>query len=368
MSFAITIPYAELLAELPGGLPAVFLVMFAVLASLIHLSISIFVKIVQVLARHAKLSLDDRIFKAVTKYILPIAILTALWISLESVYPDLRLTDEYTKFDLYIISMLVILSFLLSSVADAFLLWYGLEIRPDKRKVREKDVFPFVRNVVKVAIVLVFLVFVFHKLGFETGAIITGLGVGGLAVALALQDTLGNFFAGVHILMDKPFKEDDFIKLESGIEGTVKQIGWRTTRLVTQKRNEIIVPNSKLSNTILENYSSPTSFSGFFYEVGVDYKEDVVNVEKVILDALQKAAKKNGFIEEGSEWVFFDKFGDFALNFKFGYRVKGYVNRFSALKDVNHELFYAFKKKGIGIPFPVRVLYHKNEAGKKNKD
>ena len=135
---------------------------------------------------------------------------------------------------------------------------------------------------------------------------------------------------------------------------------------MTTKRNEIIVPNSKLSSTILENYSTPTAYCGFFYEVGVDYKEDVKDVEKVILEALKKAAKKNDLMDEDSIWVRFDSFGDFSLNFKFGYRVKGYVNRFSALKDVNHELFYAFKKNGVGIPFPVRVVYNKNEKGKKN--
>ena len=361
MSFAITIPYAESLAELPGGMPVVFLVMFIIMASLIHLTLTILIRVMQAVMRRTKVTLGDRISKSLKKYIITIAVLTALWLSLESVYPELGIIDGYNTLDIFAILMLIVVGFMLSTIADSFLLWYGLEIRSDKRKVREKDVFPFVRNVVKVAIVLIFLVFVLHRVGLETGALITGLGVGGLAVALALQDTLGNFFAGVHILMDKPFKEEDFIKLESGDEGTVEQIGWRSTRLVTQKGNEIIVPNSKLSNTIVENYSSPSSLSGIYYTVGVDYKEDIDNVEKVMLDALRKAAKKNEFMEEDSGWVFFNKFGDFSLDFMFGYKIKGHINRFSVLKDVNRELFYAFKKKKISIPFPVRVIYNEKK-------
>jgi small-conductance mechanosensitive channel len=253
--------------------------------------------------------------------------------------------------------MIAIAGLLLSSLANQFLLWYGIEIRPRKKGVREEEVFPFVRNVVRIVIVVLFAVFVLQRLGFDTTAIITGLGIGGLAVALALQDTLANFFGGVHILVDKPFREDDYIKLESGIEGTVVQIGWRTTRLITPAQNEIIVPNSKLSGAILENFSSPRDLSGVHYTIGVDYKEDIDSVEMLITDVLKKVGKKNPLMEESSIWVRFDSFGEYSLNFKFGYNVKGYINRWAVLKEINRELFYAFRKSNINIPFPVRVIY-----------
>jgi len=204
----------------------------------------------------------------------------------------------------------------------------------------------------------VFAVIILQRMGFETGAIITGLGVGGLAVALALQDTLGNFFAGVHILIDKPFREEDTIKLENGTEGTVKQIGWRTTRLVTLAENEVIVPNSKLAGAVLENFSTPRDMSGLTYAIGVDYREDIDTVEKIIAGSLDAVGKRNALLDPASIWVRFDSFGDYSLNFKFGYSIKGYVNRFKILKEVNRELFYALKKNDIRIPFPVRVLYN----------
>lgn len=360
MVFALTIPYLESLMTLPGGEITAFVILLAVPAIAFNVLLILALKLLGFLVGKTKTTLDDRVLKVLGAYMPPIAFFTALLIAMEAVYPDFAL-GAFSEFDIYIMVMLGILGLLLSSLADVFLVWYGLELRPRGKAVREEEVFPFVRNVVKITVILIFFVFILQRVGFDTTAILTGLGVGGLAVALALQDTLGNFFAGMHILIDKPFREEDYIKLESGVEGTVKQIGWRTTRLVTLAQNEVVVPNSKLAGSLLENYSTPRELSGVIYTIGVDYKEDIDSVEKLISEALHQVAKKNQIIDDSSIWVRFDSFGDYSLNFKFGYLVKGYVNRFSALKDVNHELFYSFKKNNINIPFPVRVIYNEKK-------
>jgi len=357
MILGFTIPYLEDLLALPGGQITAFVILLAVLAITLDAALVAVLKILGFLVGKTKTTLDDRVLRVLGSYLPAISIVTSLWISFEAVYPDI-IVEGYGEFEIYVVVMTAIVGLLLSSLANAVLIWYGLEIRTDKRKVRDNEVFPFVRNVVRVSIVLIFAVFILQRLGFETGAIITGLGVGGLAVALALQDTLGNFFAGVHILVDKPFREEDYVKLENGIEGSVKQIGWRTTRLITPMNNEVIVPNSKLSSSILENFSTPNEQSGLYYTIGVDYKEDIDAVEKIITDSLHKVGKANGLLDTQSIWVRFDSFGDYSLNFKFGYNLTGYVHRFSVLKDVNRELFYAFKKNDINIPFPVRVVYN----------
>jgi len=364
MVFAITFPYLDALLSLPGGSITAFVILLSALAIGFDVLLMVVLKILEFIVGKTETTLDDRILKVLRAYLPPISIMTALWLSLEAVYPDLVVFGNLKEFDLYLIVMMGVVGFLLSSLANTILIWYGLELRTDKRKVNEREVFPFVRNVVKVAIIMIFAVFILQKLGFETGAIITGLGVGGLAVALALQDTLSNFFAGVHILVDKPFREEDYVKLDSGVEGTVKQIGWRTTRLMTPTNNEIIVPNSKLASAVLENFTSPNEYSGVSYSIGVDYKEDIDEVEKIITETLLKVAEKDPSIDPQSIAVRFDSFGDYSLNFKFGYNIKGYVNRFVILKEVNRELFYAFKKNGISIPFPVRVIYNQKEEKK----
>ncbi|VVC03023.1 Large-conductance mechanosensitive channel MscMJLR [Candidatus Bilamarchaeum dharawalense] len=352
------IPYLEPLYALPGGKLAAFIVLLIVAALAFQIILAILIKIFGVLVGKTKTTLDDRIFGTLSKFLPPISLVTALWIALESVYPDL-MVGQFNETELYIIVLIGIVGLLLSALVDQILLWYGMEIRPRKKDVKDEEVFPFVRNVIRIMIILVFAIFILQRLGFDTTAIITGLGIGGLAVALALQDTLANFFAGVHILVDKPFKEDDYIKLENGTEGTVLKIGWRTTRLITPTNNELVVPNSKLAGSILENYSNPEGHSGVTYSIGVDYKEDIDEVEKLITDALTKIAKRNTNMKEKSIWVRFDSFGEYSLNFKFGYDVLGYVNRWAVLKEVNKELFYTFKQNKINIPYPVRVIHQK---------
>lgn len=365
MALSITLPYLDALRALPGADITAFVIVLAVLAVALDAALTILLKLLGFLVGKTQTTLDDRVLKAMSGFLPVISVLTSLWVSLEAVYPNFEFNNQFSDFDIYLNLMLIMAGFVLGAIADAVLVWYGIEIRPSKvKKVRDDDVFPFVRNVVKIAIIIVFAVFVLQRLGFETSAIITGLGVGGIAVALALQDTLGNFFGGVHILVDKPFREEDYIRLESGLEGTVKQIGWRTTRIMTPGQNELVVPNSKLAGSILENYSSPNDMSGVTYTIGVDCGEDIDNVEKVISDALHETAKTDTYMDAPSIWVRFDSFGDYSLNFKFGYNIRGYVNRFGTLKQVNRELFYAFRKNGITVPFPVRVVHNIQEKKK----
>ncbi len=366
MDLVIPFQLPSSLQSLPGGQLTSFMVVLFALALALDICLTLILKVLGLLVSRTKTSLDDRVLKAVGRYLPFISIATAVFVSFQLVYPGMAAVAGYGISDLYILAMLIIGGFLLSSVADAILVWYGIEIRPDKRKVREEHVFPFVRNVVKIAILLIFLVFLLQRTGFDTTAIVTGLGVGGIAVALALQDTLSNFFAGVHILVDKPFREEDYIKVEPAagtpIEGIVKQIGWRTTRMLTPSMNEVVVPNAKLAGSTLENLSVPNESTGVFYTIGVDCREDVDRVGEIISRALHEAARKARCMDAQSIWVRFDSFGDYSLNFKFGYIVKGYVNRFDALKEVNRSLFYSFKKEGISVPFPAMVVYKPPEA------
>jgi small-conductance mechanosensitive channel len=351
-------PYISFINDVPGGPPALFLIILIVLTIVFHVALALLVRILSLLVKKTKTTLDDRILKKVSSYFPIAAMLSALAIALNSVYPEFQL-GSFTEWDVYLILILGLLAVVLSSIIDIVLVWYGQEIRPSKQKLSEKETFPFVRNVIKVLIYSVFMIFVLQRAGFDTTALLTGLGVGGLAVALALQDTLSNFFAGLHLLIDKPFREGDYIKLENGMEGWIRRIGWRTTKMMTWKNNSIFIPNTKLGNAILENYSPQKRSYGVYYTLGVDYKEDIDAVEQTIQDVLKKVSKKNDLMVPESQWTRFDSFGDYSLNFKFGYMVKGYTNRFSVLKGVQRELFYTFKKKKISIPYPVKVVYNK---------
>ena len=115
-------------------------------------------------------------------------------------------------------------------------------------------------------------------------------GVGGLAVALALQDTLSNFFAGLHLLIEQPIRVGDFIKLETGQEGIVEDISWRTTRIRMPSNDLVILPNSKLTQSVVTNYSLPDPRRSTSLSVQVPPDTDVERVERLLVEEASKAA------------------------------------------------------------------------------
>jgi small-conductance mechanosensitive channel len=133
--------------------------------------------------------------------------------------------------------------------------------------------------------------------------ILTAFGVGGLAVALALQDTLSNFFAGVHILVEEPISVGDFVRLGSGEEGVVRDIGWRTTRLHTFGNNIIVVPNTKITSSILTNYSLPEKRGVAEVTLIAAHHADPDSIAAIAMDA---AAETRGVLEEPAPSVLFD--------------------------------------------------------------
>ena len=343
----------------PGGEIAVFFVFFAMLFVVFRIVVAGIMRILHEFAGKTETTLDDKILTVISHFLPYLAALTALWVSASAVWPAGTLLGKSFA-DIYTICFLAFAGLFASSLTDKLLLWYGQEMMPKHgnraEPPNEKEVFPFVRNIVRIGLLSIFSVFILQRLGFDTTAIITGLGVGGLAVALALQDTLTNFFGGVHLLIDKPFREGDSIKMET-VEGKIMQIGWRTTRILTSANTEIIVPNSKLAGSIIENFSMPLPEIVMNQIVGVDYREDVDNVEKIILETMNFVTAKYGHIIPETARIHFESFGDYSLNFRLRYQIPDYSLRFDAQKEVNRELFYAFKKNDILIPFPTRTVY-----------
>lgn len=129
-----------------------------------------------------------------------------------------------------------------------------------------------------------------ETLGVPVTPLVTTLGVGSLAVALALQETLANFFAGLYLLADRPVRAGDYIKLHEGEEGYVETIGWRSSRLRTQKNNTVIVPNQKLSQAIITNFNLPTRSVGMAVNLTVAYGSAVATVEACLSETLARAA------------------------------------------------------------------------------
>jgi len=211
-------------------------------------------------------------------------------------------------------------------------------------------------------LVLGFLI-VLTVLGISITPLITALGVGGLAVALALQDTLSNLFAGIHILMEKAIRVGDFIKLETGQEGYVEDITWRTTRVRMLPNNMVVIPNSKLSQSIVTNYYLPEKRMSLLIPVGVSYSADPEKVERILVEETRKAVGQvPGLLGEPEPFVrFIPGFGESSLDFTLICQVSEFVDQYLAQHELRKRIFRRFKEEGIEIPFPHRTVYMREE-------
>jgi len=219
------------------------------------------------------------------------------------------------------------------------------------------------QNLAKMFVVTIGLLLMMNQLGVSITPILTALGVGGLAVALALQDTLSNLFAGFYITLAGQIRVGDYVKLDSGEEGYVTDISWRATLIRMLANNLILVPNAKLAQAIVTNYSLPEKRMSLLIPVGVAYESDIDQVERVLLEEAREGARHiNGLLADPPPAVrFIPGFGDSSLNFTLICQVTEFVEQYMVQHEMRKRIFKRFQKEGINIPFPVRTLVFQNK-------
>lgn len=218
-------------------------------------------------------------------------------------------------------------------------------------------------GILKGTILLIGMLIILSVLGISIAPLVTALGVGGLAVALALQDTLANLFAGIHILVEKSLRVGDFIKLESGQEGYVDDITWRTTRVRMLPGNMVIIPNSKLSQSIVTNYYLPDKTMSMQVRVGVSYSADPDHVERVLKEEADKAVGEvSGLLSEPQPVVrLIPGFGDSSLDFTLTCAVREFADQYPVQHELRKRILTKFRKEGIEIPYPHRTIHIREE-------
>lgn len=209
---------------------------------------------------------------------------------------------------------------------------------------------------------------ILQNLDIDITPLLTTLGIVGLAVALALQDTLGNLFAGVQIILSGQVRPNDYIELASGEQGFVTDVKGRNTTIHTfPGGNLVVVPNSTMASSIVKNYSRPRTALWVSTEVGVSYDSDLENVEAVTLEVARDVLSNvDGGLTSDDPLVRFHTFGDSSINFE----VRMMVRKFTDQGRVRHEfikqLHRRYNKEGIEIPFPIRTLITKVESTPEN--
>jgi small-conductance mechanosensitive channel len=214
------------------------------------------------------------------------------------------------------------------------------------------------KNLTKLIVFLIGILMILHSLGISITPILTALGVGGLAAALALQPTLANLFSGLQIIAAKQLHPGDYIKLDSGEEGYVTDIAWRNTIIRALPNNMIIVPNSKLASAIVTNYYQPEQEMAVLVQVGVSYKSDLKKVEEVTIEVGKEIMREvEGGVPDFEPFIRYHTFDDSSINFTVILRTTEYVGQYLIKHEFIKRLHKRYNKEGIVIPFPIRTIH-----------
>lgn len=221
------------------------------------------------------------------------------------------------------------------------------------------------QNISRILIFCVGILIILNALGISIAPILATLGVGGLAVALALQDTLSNLFAGFHIIASRQIKVGDFIKLENGDEGYVTDINWRTTKIRLPANNTVLVPNDKLSKSIVTNYYLPAKEMAVTVSGSVHYGSDLEKVERVTVEVAKEVMQDlSDGVSSFEPVVRFSNFSDSGVQFSVAMQTKEFTGQYLIKHEFIKRLHRRYAKEGIIIPYPVRAINYSQEKAK----
>ena len=217
-------------------------------------------------------------------------------------------------------------------------------------------------NIVWITVYAIGLLIILDSLNVSIAPMLTALGVGGLAVSLALKDTLSDVFAGLHILLSKKVQPGDFVSLDSGEMGYIQNISWRNTKMLERSNNIIHIPNTKLSSALIKNYDSGDPSFSVKIPVGVGYDSDLDQVGKVVMEVATELHTSMDEVNKDAEPSFkFRGFGESSIDLAVYFRGNKYGDQNPIIHEFIKRLHKRFNQEGIEIPYPVRTVIQRSE-------
>lgn len=234
--------------------------------------------------------------------------------------------------------------------------WYQDEISVRTETELDNQLIPFLRRVLQILLVTIVLIILLSHFEADVSALVTTLGVGSLAIALAAQETLSDTIAGFVIMIDRPYRIGDRIEIQDlGTWGDVVDIGLRSTRIRTRDNRMVIVPNSVIGKSLIVNHSYPDTTYRIEIHVGVAYGIDLEHARETITEAVRGV---EGVLDDHPVEALFLEFGDSALIFRVRWWLDSYEDTRRMFDRVNTAMYNALRREGIEIPFPQRDLHH----------
>jgi len=313
----------------------------------------IFSNIIKKLTPKKETKVDDMTIDMIEEPIILMLGLLGLYYSLNILtFPDLL--DKWLN---HIFSVLVILNlaWILSRFLDSLFKEYLVPLIEKSNTNLDNQLLPLIRKGSKFIIWTTAIIVAFNNAGYNVAALLAGLGIGGLAVALAAKDTLSNIFGGLTIFIDKPFKINDRIIIDS-YEGKVKEIGLRSSRIETMEGRIVTIPNSKFAESAIQNVTLEPSRK-ITLNIGLIYDTKPKDIEKA-LKILEDISKKNKNTED-KVLISFNKFSPSSIDLLLIYYIKKSADVLQTQTEINLEIFKQFNKNKLNFAFPTQTIYTK---------
>lgn len=339
-----------------------FLVIVLGSIAIAKLFLLVFKNYLQRLTSQTETKLDDLILQIITRPLYLLIILGGFHLA----FTTTKFAQAYLEWisKVFFIIYALIIAWVTSRLIGLFVVnWLQVEEKFEKTP-------RLITRIINITIYLIVFLIILAYFKIPISPIVATLGVGGLAVGLALQSTLSNFFAGLHIISDKPIQLGDYIELEDGkIAGFVEDIGWRSIRLRTLANNLIVIPNSVLAESIIKNRSAPSEEQSAVVEGGVSYDSNLEEVERILIDIAKEAIKENPeqAIQDFEPIVRFYQFGDSNIDFKLIVRATSLGGRAFLMHELIKKIKERFDREGIEISWPVRKVYFANQLETKQE-
>lgn len=311
-------------------------------------------QVLKPLAEKTKTKIDDIFIKSVSSIIFYIALLLGFKVGLQNFEVG---ENIQAIFDGIINTLLVfIVTVFLLKIISGFALQWTKEWKFKTKTTADERLIPFLQKILKAVVIILALIFAFNAWKINISPLLATAGIAGLAIGLAVKDSLNNILGGLQLVLDKTFKVGDKVQLESGEMGVILDIGLRSTKLKTYDNEVIYIPNGYLANAKIKNFTHPDVSIRVNVNFGVVYGSDTEKVRQVVLEVVKKI---ENVIEQPEPVVQFLKMSDFSLDFVARAWVKSYAEAYSTQLKMTDEIYNALNRANIGIPFPTRTIYTK---------
>ena len=272
--------------------------------------------------------------------------------------PRYALIAGYQDYVLRVWMVVIIaeVAYLIYHLTDAALNWYIRSVAATTETELDDKLLPPLKRMLPLAVYSLAFLMALSVLNIPISPILAGLGIGGLAVALAVQPTLANFFAGTYVVTEGELNVDDYIELQGGPSGYVVEVGWRSTKIRSMFNNLVIIPNSQMANSIVTNYYSPEPAIDVLVYCGVSYDSDLALVERVTREAAQELVDESEHAVKSEPWFGFEEFGDSNISFWVFVRATDRLGSFFLTSELVKVIHSRLTAEGIEINYPVRKL------------